>query len=242
MDFTRVLGGFVPDRSRALRTWRLTLQKSDQVTPRMRRLVFAGPDLADMEWRPGQDLVLNLPGAPRRHYTIRCHFDDRLAIDFVLHEHGTASKWASEATVGSEIEAVGPRGRTQLHPADWRLFVGDETCLPGISAMLEALPAGARATAFIEIEDDDERQTIETAADLRLEWVVRGGPAKPNGLLLERLQEFVPPSGVGHAYILGETSGVRNERRHLLDAGWPKERITAEGYWRPGRVGGHDHV
>jgi hypothetical protein len=35
---------------------------------------------------------------------------------------------------------------------------------------------------------------------------------------------------------------VRAQRQGLLARGLTKDRIAAEGYWRPGRVGGHDHV
>ena len=114
--------------------------------------------------------------------------------------------------------------------------------MPAIFAMVEALPPSARAFAFIEIESLAERQDVSTAADLVLECVVRGGPARPNSLLLDRLEAFDAPAGDGHAYIIGETSGVRAQRHFLLERGWRREQITAEGYWRPGRVGGHDHV
>ena len=226
-----------------LTAWRLTLQDAEAVTPLVRRLRFDVGEPGGMEWTPGQDLVLNLPDAPRRHYTIRTLRGTSLYIDFVLHGHGPAASWAKSAKPGDAIEAMGPRGRTRLaEHADWHLFVGDETCIPGIFAMAEALPKGARATAFIEIESEAERQELSTAADLHLEWIVRGGPAKPNDLLLNRLKAFEAPAGDGHAYIIGETSGVRSQRQYLLERGWPRERITAEGYWRPGRVGGHDHV
>ena len=32
------------------------------------------------------------------------------------------------------------------------------------------------------------------------------------------------------------------QRHYLLASGFDKAQVTAEGYWRPGRVGGHDHV
>jgi NADPH-dependent ferric siderophore reductase len=47
---------------------------------------------------------------------------------------------------------------------------------------------------------------------------------------------------VGHAYTLGETGLVRTLRQGLVARGLAKSQIFAEGYWRPGRVGGHDHV
>ena len=240
-DFGTALRTIAPGRT--LRVWRLTLKEAVQITPHLKRLAFTAPDLAELDWRPGQDLVLNLPDAPRRHYTIRAISDGRLFIDFVLHGHGAAAAWAEAALPGDRIEALGPRGRTQLREgADWRLFVGDETAIPGISAMIEALPAGARATALLEVESEQERPPLSTPANVAVEWIVRGAPARPNALLLRALERFQALPGVGHAYLLGETSGVRSQRHHLLERGWPKEQITAEGYWRPGRIGGHDHV
>ena len=50
------------------------------------------------------------------------------------------------------------------------------------------------------------------------------------------------PAGEGFAILISETSKVRAQRQHLLARGMPKDRIAAEGYWRPGRQGGHDHV
>jgi NADPH-dependent ferric siderophore reductase len=223
--------------------WRLTVENTQTITPGMQRIRFTGADLETLQWTPGQDLVLNLPDAPRRHYTIRAKQDRSLDIDFVLHGHGAAAAWAKGARIGDAIEAVGPRGRTSLVAnADWHLFLGDETCIPAILAMLEILPKETPATAFIEVASAQEQQEVSTTAKLGLNWIIRGGPAQPNSLLLDQLKAFQPPAGLGHAYVIGETSGVRAQRHYLLEQGWAPERITAEGYWRPGRVGGHDHV
>jgi NADPH-dependent ferric siderophore reductase len=85
---------------------------------------------------------------------------------------------------------------------------------------------------------------VQTAAELELTWLSRGGePARPGSArLIEAIKTFEPPSGIGHVYLLGETSTVRAQRQALVARGFPKDRIFAEGYWRPGRVGGHDHV
>jgi NADPH-dependent ferric siderophore reductase len=215
----------------------------------MRRLTFAAGGLDGFDHRPGQDLVLmldNPEGEPlRRHYTIRDRDADSLTLDFVLHGHGgPAERWAIEARPGDRLDARGPRGGTSLNPdVDWHLFVGDETCLPGIFAMLETLPRSARAFAFIEVEDKADRQYLDADCDLDLEWLVRGGPAVPASLaLIERVALFAPPPGRGHAYVIGETSTVQMIRRGLLARGIDKSQITAEGYWRPGRQGGHDHI
>ena len=86
-------------------------------------------------------------------------------------------------------------------------------------------------------------QRIESAARLDLTWLHRSGPAQAPSLgLMEALTTFQLPPGEGQACVIGETSTVRAQRQGLIARGFAKERITAEGYWRPGRVGGHDHI
>ncbi|HEX4196060.1 MAG TPA: siderophore-interacting protein [Caulobacteraceae bacterium] len=233
-----------------MRAWSLVVTGRTQVTPRMLRVSFSAPDLAAQPWRPGQDLVIQLPqpdgSVARRHYTIRDvdRAAGRIDIDFVLHGSSPAGDWARAARGGEVIEAHGPRGRTALAAdVDHHLFLGDETCIPGIFAMAESMPAGAKGTALIEIADMDEAQTLSTPADVTVEWVSRNdGAPGPGNLLLDRLSALKPSANGTHAYVIGETSNVRNQRHHLLANGFDKARITAEGYWRPGRVGGHDHV
>lgn len=240
----------IPLPARAHRpSWRLTVVGAREVTPRMREVSFIGEDLARFAHRPGQDLVLNLPtetGIARRHYTVR-RFDPaelRLDIQFVLHGDAPAARWAREAQHGDALIAEGPRGRTVVSgEADWRLFTGDETALPGIAAMIEQLPRGERAFAIVEVAGPDDEQPIATAAELELVWLHRGGaPAAPSRVLIEALADLELPRGVGQACVIGETATVRAQRQSLLARGMEKSQIAAEGYWRPGRVGGHDHI
>jgi NADPH-dependent ferric siderophore reductase len=232
-----------------LSRWPLTVVGAVDITPRLRRISLIGETLAGFDYRPGQDLVLSLPavgGIARRHYTIR-RFDTqelRLDIDFVLHGRSPATDWARRVALGDTITAEGPRGRTSVRgSADWRLFTGDETALPGIAAMIERLPGGEHAIAFIEVAGPEEEQPIETAARLDLTWLHRAGPPRAPSLgLLQALTTFQLPAGEGQACIIGETSTVRAQRQGLIARGFAKDRIAAEGYWRPGRVGGHDHI
>ena len=230
-------------------TWRLTVVGARDVTPHMREVSLIGDDLAAFSHRPGQDLVLSLPtrdGAVRRHYTIR-RFDRaelRLDIQFVLHGASPATRWAMRAQIGETILAEGPRGRTTVSgEADWRLFTGDETALPGIAAMIESLPAGERAFAIVEVAGPEDEQPIETAAELDIRWLRRQGRrTTPSWALIEALEAFELPPGVGQACVIGETATVRAQRQGLIARGLGKSQIAAEGYWRPGRVGGHDHI
>jgi NADPH-dependent ferric siderophore reductase len=231
-------------------SWALTVVGVHDLGPRMREVSLVGDDLSAFSYRPGQDLLLNLPAGEdriaRRHYTIRRfeRAEQRLDIQFVLHGASPATDWARDARPGDRIVAEGPRGRTVVSgEADWRLFTGDETALPGIAAMIESLPAGERAFAIVEVAGPDDEQPIETAARLEPVWLHRGGaPAAQSRGLIEALAAFELPAGQGQACVIGETATVRAQRQGLIARGLPKDRIAAEGYWRPGRVGGHDHI
>lgn len=230
--------------------WELEVVGAEDVAPRMRRVTLTAPGLDAFAYRPGQSLVLAFPAGEndrgRREYTIRS-FDavrGEITLDFLLHGATPGPAWARSAGPGTRIEGRGPRGRTVFDAeADWHLFLGDETCIPAILHILDAVPEGARAFAFIEVAGEEDEMPVETAADLALEWIHRGGrPAGPSSIILDRLAEFELPEGRGHAYVIGETSNVRAQRHHLLDRGLTREQISSEGYWRPGRIGGHDHV
>ena len=233
----------------ALPVWPMTVAGAHDLTPNIRRIELLTE--TPMPWRPGQDLVLEIPQGEaepaRRHYSIRClNLPGReLALDIVRHgQGGPGERWAERARPGDRLLAHGPRGRTAINEAaDWHLFVGDETALPAIFAMLEHLPRRARALAVIEVGHRDDRQYLDADCDLDLEWQVRKAPAGAASLgLIERIALFAPRPGRGHAYLLAETATVRILRHGLLARGLAKDQITAEGYWRPGRLGGHDHV
>ena len=239
-------------RRRGLKELNFKVVAASELTPRMCRVTLTADDLEGFDPKGGQDVVLLLPdadgGLGRRHYTVRSYDEARrlVDIDVVMHGDSTpATRWALGSLAGDEVLAFGPRGRNVLSAgADWRLFVGDETAIPGFFGMIEELPSGAKARAIIEIQSDADRQTVEPPADLQIEWLSRGGAhATPTSArLIEALAKFEPPPGVGHIYLLGETSTVRAQRQDLVRRGFPKGNIFAEGYWRPGRVGGHDHV
>ena len=239
-----------PRPKRDLPEWEFTVVSSADIAPHMRRVVLTAPELKRLEYRPGQALCLQMPlpegGTGRRDYTIRALDRNRgeLSIDFVLHGETPSPTWARTVRPGASIRARGPRGRTVIDPAaEWHLLLGDETGLPAILHMLEALPAGSKAIALLEVGGREDELPCETQAALSLEWLHRG-PASPGAspVVLDRLTQLDFPSGRGQAYIVGETSNVRAQRHHLIARGFERSQIASEGYWRPGRIGGHDHV
>lgn len=251
MTDTSNISAHAPPRQRPqLRSWTFRVVDSFDAPPNMRRVVLTADDIDEFVYKPGQAIVLMVPLSEgetgRRDYTIRSM--DRsaktISVDFLLHGDTPAPIWALRAKTGDLIEAKGPRGGTVLRTdADWHLLTGDETCIPAIAHILETMPARTKAFVFIEVANKSGEIALETEADAAICWVHRNGaPAGPSELMNGVIQSFSLPPGRGHAYLIGETSNVRRQRHTLIARGFTRDQISSEGYWRPGRIGGHDHV
>ncbi len=160
--------------------FRVTAERVELVTPHMKRITIDGSCLpAFRVGLPAQWLKVFVPtgegqASMGRAYTVR-RFDPvskKLDLDFVLHgDNGPASAWAARAKPGDafEISDTHPRsGFAVQSSTEHYLLFGDESALPAIGGILEALPAHARADVFVEVDDPGEEQTIETEAAINL--------------------------------------------------------------------------
>ncbi|HEY3977532.1 MAG TPA: siderophore-interacting protein [Streptosporangiaceae bacterium] len=217
---------------------------SQLLTPHMQRLVLTAPELDGFSYAPGQDVMLlvaadgNRP--VRRRYTIRQLDLARrlLTLDVVLHGDGPGERWVRAARPGDRIEGIGPRGKiTTSTAADWHLFIGDESALPAIFAMTEALPGDSVATVVIEVPDPADEQELLAPARTRLTWLHRlAGPAgEPAGLADEAAEVELLP-GSGQAYLLGEAKVVLALREVLAGRGLPADQMSPKAYWGRGRA------
>ncbi|MCR6486547.1 siderophore-interacting protein [Amycolatopsis sp. OK19-0408] len=175
---------------------------------------------------------------PMRTYTVRAHRPAaaEIDVDFVLHgDSGPASAWAARVAPGDRVAFLGPHGLYDVPDGtDWQLLVGDETALPAIGAILERLPAGTRASAYIEVSEREARQTFETRGAVEVHWLLRG--SRPMGAaLLDAVRAASFPGGAPYAWVSGEAGVVKLVRRHLVrEREVDKRRICFTGYWRNG--------
>jgi NADPH-dependent ferric siderophore reductase len=241
LDLVGLPGGPLADAT----LWHLEVIEAGALTPTLHRVVLTAPGLDGLRYMPGQDLMLRVPqGSDRvvnRRYTIRSFEATRAAviIDVSLHGAGPGTDWIRGARIGDQIEAIGPRGKITLREnADWHLFVGDETGLPGALAMIEALPSASRATALLEIDTpaDEQEPNAPQTSRLDLRWLHRSGRSVPGdaSLVLEALSDIALPSGLGHAYVATEAGVVRSVQRVLAERGLQQDQISAKAYWRRG--------
>src|SRR4051812_25833043 len=166
------------------------------LTPHMMRVTVAGESLADFptpgpashfkvffpEIDPSAERPVNRTYTPRRWDPTTGALD----IDFLIHGTGVGSTWASQARVGTPAGVGKPGGAYEVDPsADWFLIAGDESALPGVGTLLDALPESAQAHVFLEVENEDEEQQLTSRAKLDVTWLHRGSRGAPIGSLLQ---------------------------------------------------------
>lgn len=214
----------------------------EPLTPRMLRLTLGGPGVADPPAGPHVKLFFPArDGRPpgTRTYTVRRWAQGRMTVDVVLHgASGVAAPWAASAAPGDEVEVVGTGG-LDVRPARWYLLAGDESALPGIAAVLEALPTRATGLAVVEVHDAAEQLPLERPEGVQVRWLPREGAAPG---LPDRLDPAVraagfPADGDGFVWLGAESSVVRGLRGHLRGGlGLRRHQLLAQGYWKRGEA------
>ncbi|MFJ4152746.1 siderophore-interacting protein [Streptomyces galbus] len=235
------------------------------LTPRMVAVVFAGESLADFaEPAPTAHIKLFLPdtegNVPRpvvgldgrlewpegrptmRTYTPR-RFDAEagtLEVWFVLHGDGPAARWAAQAQPGCRAAIGGPGGRFSVDPTAALWWIGgDESALPAIATLLEALPDDITGQVHLEVEDADARIALPTHAGVEVTWHHRR--SEPGTALVDVLRQATLRSDT-HIWVACEASAVRKARSSILtNQVLPRFQLTTRGYWRVGEVNHPDH-
>ncbi|MBQ1090664.1 siderophore-interacting protein [Streptomyces sp. B93] len=193
--------------------------------------------------------------AVMRSYTLRELRRDtdgattEIDIDFVLHgvepdaavPAGPASRWAAQAGPGDRVRLIGPaiadnRAIRFRPPEDTDLVVvwGDETAVPAASAILESLPSGTRAVAWLEAQHADDVQELTVAADADITWLITGDDGSPTAVDAIRAARL-PAAEAPYVWIAGESGRMKELRRHFVgERGVDRRRVAFVGYWRQG--------
>ncbi|MCL3863161.1 siderophore-interacting protein [Actinotalea sp. K2] len=111
---------------------------------------------------------------------------------------GPAVRWCAAARPGDPLVLIGPNARHDGPPTgiEWRppadattlLLAGDETAVPAICSILESLPAGTQAQAFLEVPTEHDELDLRLAAGVEVRWLPRAheGSTAAHGSLLDR--------------------------------------------------------
>jgi NADPH-dependent ferric siderophore reductase len=242
----------------------VAVRRVERLTPRMVRITLAGAELAGLTVeQPAASVRMLLPSpgsndlvVPRwngnefllpdgRRPTIRTFTPWRidpdeleLEVGIVVHGGGVASEWALSAQPGGDAAISGPgRGYVVDHDARAFLVAGDETALPAITQVLDALPTEASVQVLVEIAHPDGRLELPERSVAGVEWRVLAPGAPPGEALAAAVRDadLAPDTRVWAA---GEAAAVQRIRRHLFEErGIPRAQTAVRGYWKHGRAG-----
>ena len=202
------------------------------------RLLLPSPGtraLVIPSWNGNEFLLPDGRRPPIRTFTPR-HVDAEaleLDLEIVIHGDGAASDWAQRSEPGDPAAISGPgRGYAIDRDAPAFLLAGDETAIPAISQLLEALPEMTPVQVHIEVAHPDARLVLPDHPHATVEWCdLSPGDSAGDALVAAvRGAELAPGTRV---WVAGEAAAVQRLRRHLFeDRGLPRAHASVRGYWK----------
>lgn len=174
-----------------------------------------------------------------RTYSIR-HYnqaENTITIDFVVHETGIATLWAQQAKVGDRIGLIALGAKNRFDQNKQLILLGDIAAMPAICYTLENLPLGQKATAIIEIRDQQDKLIpLSLAKSAEVNWVVTPH-GQPSQLIaqMSKLNLTVNPDNT--IFLGGMESSIAQAMRHFIKqqfATLPSDAINLISFWREG--------
>jgi NADPH-dependent ferric siderophore reductase len=244
---------------------RAQVARVEDLTPHLRRITLAGPELDGLPDRgPAASVRLLVPvaeglvvptwngnvwlfddggRAPIRTLTPRRIAGAELDVDVVLHGEGPISTWAADARPGTPAAVSGTGRGIALEDdgAPW-VLLGDESAVPAIATLLEALPPTASVRVRVEVTHPDARLELPAHPLAEIGWCDLPAGAVPGSALVDAavagpLAADQLPAGA-RVFAAGEAASIQRLRRHLFDeVGHPRPRTVIRGYWKHGRAG-----
>ncbi|MEM9201341.1 MAG: siderophore-interacting protein [Actinomycetota bacterium] len=235
---------------------RLAVVHTQPRSPRMMRVVVGGPELDGLEmpepaasvrllvpwpgeafelptWNGNEFLLTDGRRPALRTFTPVSIEENALTLDIVRHPGGAISDWAETVGPGDPCAVSGPgRGETIDLDATRYVVLGDETALPAIEQLLEAMPAATAVEVHIELEHPHARLELPAHPAATIIWheAERGAPP---GASLRRAVETVAIDDGTRLWAAGEAAAVQAIRKHLFDVrGVARSHTTIRGYWK----------
>ena len=195
---------------------------------------------------PGGAGITSAEDGPRptvRTYTPR-RYDaatGTLEIQFVLHGAGPASEWAERASVGDQLAVAGPGGRFSLDESavEWWI-AADESAIPALGTLLEALPSHVTARVHVEVAGPEDEIKLTSPAKTSITWHHRRPNAWGAALLDAAGKDGMDPNA--RVWVACEAAAMRAIRRRFIAERpiLPSALIT-RGYWRVDEQNYPDH-
>lgn len=207
------------------------------------RLLLPSPGTAELvipRWHGNEFLLPDDTRAVLRTFTPRRVDSHHLELDLdvVLHGRGIASEWAATTQPGDPAAISGPGRGYEIDVTASRFVVaGDESAIPAITQVIEALPPHARAAVIIEVARADARISLPERPGVTTTWHDLPAGAPPGDALVPAVCS-VGIDADTRVWVAGEAAAVQRIRRHVFtELEVPRGHCTIRGYWKHGRGG-----
>jgi NADPH-dependent ferric siderophore reductase len=247
------------DTSVPMRVFAGEVVSAADLSATLRRIVIGGPGVADyLSTGVGDEyirLVFPAPGTREpllpavagdaldystidldllRTYTVRRFDADRgeVTVDFVVHGHGVATRWAQAARPGDLIGLNSPIGMYHLpEGATWQVLVADLAGLPALARILEQTPPTLPTRVVAEVPGPADEIALRPGPKASVTWLHGGNGIGPSRME-EALRSVQLPPGQGYVWVAGEARELRSIRKYLRrERGLAASAFTVVGYW-----------
>ena len=164
-----------------------------------------------------------------------------LEIQVALHGVGPASEWAERVKPGDEVAVGGPGGRFTLDASTERWWMAaDESAIPAVGTLLDALPETASAEVHVEVAGAEDEIDLPSAAKANVLWHHRQDGSF--GMELDRAARDAEIAEGTRIWVACEATAMRGIRRFFnRERGLPVSQLVTRGYWRIGESNHPDH-
>ncbi|MBT5137734.1 MAG: siderophore-interacting protein [Acidimicrobiaceae bacterium] len=196
---------------------------------------WAGDKFAIPTWTGNEFLLSDGRRPALRTFTL-VDFDasmNQLILDIVRHRGGEIAQWAEAVRMGDAAAVSGPgRGETIDRNAQHYILLGDETAIPAIRQMIEAIPDAIRVTVHIETVSPEARLELPVHPGLSIIWHDAEAAAPP----CSQLQAAITTVAIDDAtriWAAGEAAAAQAIRKYLFnERAVPRHHTSIRGYWK----------
>ncbi len=161
-----------------------------------------------------------------------------LDLEIMRHEGGAVSTWAEEVTVGTHAAISGPGRAHGLDTnAPRHLLLGDETALPAMAQILDALsdraPSDSECEVHVELVSTDGHVTLPEPRGTAVTYHQRDPGEAPGHRLVDVVAAMDAIAPGTEVWAAGEAAAMHAVRKHVLGRlGLDRSHATIRGYWK----------
>ncbi|WP_068313751.1 siderophore-interacting protein [Polycladidibacter hongkongensis] len=171
-------------------------------------------------------------------YTVRRVNTDELTFDFdvFLHEGGPTGTWAQKVQSGEKLGILGPVGGG-LMQAQQVLLAGDETALPAIARICEALPHTAKGAVLISLAKGNRYENLQLPDGVSFKQIERSNASELEQLLEEAKASYhklgLPRTSESSLLFFATKKPVARKARTYFfeELNFAKENAYIAGFW-----------